>query len=119
MMFDTPRYIIAVVCIGLFLTGCQTVSTVKSNREAREEAQEALSAVAGALSGRSLTDEELKGLEKQIREDEEAQTAIQAITESVGGQAPIVKYCPVTGKRYASHMEICPEHHVSLEIVFP
>jgi len=63
-----------------------------------------------------LNEEELRDLKKQIRTDKEAQTAIQAITESVGGNQT-VKYCPVTGRRYAAHIEICPEHQVKLEIV--
>ena len=93
--------------------------SVQSQEETGEDVQNALSAVAGALSGKTLDEEDLRSLEKQIRTDEDAQTAIRAISESVGGQAPVVKYCPVTGKRYAAHMEFCPEHNVKLEIVVP
>ncbi len=102
--------------IVLFLAGCQTASPVQSRQETGKDVQEALSAVAGALSGRPLSEEELHDLEKQIRTDEEAQTAIQVITESVGG-TPAVKYCPVTGRRYAPHLEVCPEHGVELKEV--
>ncbi len=105
------------VCVVLLISGCRTVSPAQSEGETREEAQEALSAIAGALSGKPLSEEDFRNLEKQIREDEEAQTAIQAITGSIGGGAPIVKYCPITGQRYAPHMEICPEHQVPLKIV--
>ena len=98
------------------LSGCATATKSRSSQESEKEVQEALSAVAGALSGKQLSEEEVRELERQIRTDEEAQTAIQAITESVGGK-PIVKYCPVTGKRYAAHIETCPEHDVQLEIV--
>ncbi len=110
---------LAVLFIVFFFSGCKTLSPAKSDAETRKEAREALSVVAGAISGKTLSDEDLRNLEKQIREDEGAQSAIQAITESVGGKAAVVKYCPVTGKRYAPHMEICPEHHILLEVVNP
>lgn len=107
------------VLLIVFVAGCATSSAVKSERESVEETKEALSAVAGALSGKDLDEEDLRDLEQQIRTDEDAQTAIQAITDSVGGKAPVVKYCPVTGRRYAAHLETCPEHNVKLEIVEP
>ncbi len=105
--------------VVFLISGCATASSVRNENETTEEAQSALSAVAGALSGKTLSEEDLRNLEKQIKEDEEAQTAIQVITESVGGKAHVVKYCPVTGRRYAPHMEQCPEHQVHLEIVDP
>ena len=95
------------------------MSPVQNQEETGKDVKEALSAVAGALSGKLLDEDDLRALEKQIRTDEDAQTAIQAITESVGGKVPVVKYCPITGRRYAAHMEYCPEHNVKLEIVGP
>lgn len=112
---------VAVTFIFIFcsvlLSGCQTMAPVQHKTESREDVQEALSVVAGALSGKKLSEEELRDLVKQIRTDEDAQSAIQAITESVGGQAPVAKYCPVTGRRYAPHLEVCPEHNVELKTV--
>ena len=64
---------------------------VQSQEETGEDVTEALSAVAGALSGKSLSEDDIRNLEKQIRTDEQAQSAIQAITESVGGKTTIVK----------------------------
>ncbi len=101
-----------------FLAGCQTAAPIKTEEETSDDVESALSAVAGALGGKELDQEDLKRLEKQIRTDEDAQSAIQVITESVGGDAQ-VKYCPITGKRYAPHLEMCPEHAVLLEIVSP
>ncbi|MCK5180718.1 MAG: hypothetical protein KAR32_14395 [Candidatus Omnitrophica bacterium] len=117
MMFTIKG--LTVFIIMILLSGCRTAPSVQGEGETGQDVQEALSAVAGALSGKKLSEEDLKNLEKQIRTDEEAQTAIQAITGSVGGQAPVVKYCPITGERYAAHMEYCPEHNVKLEIVEP
>lgn len=107
--------------IVLLLSGCKTVSPVhvQSQEESDKEVKEALTAVAGAISGRPLDEKELQELEKQIRTDEKAQTAVQAITDSMGGKTPVVKYCPIDGRRYAPHMEYCPIHNVKLEVVEP
>jgi hypothetical protein len=101
--------------IILSLSGCHTTSPIQGRKETREDVKDALSAVAGALGGKPLDEKALRNLEKQVRTDEDAQTAIRAITESVGGKTPAVKYCPVTGRRYAPHLEICPEHGVELK----
>ena len=108
-----------IVSFVLFLFGCQTTSQVQGSKENTEDVGEVLSAIAGALSGKTLSEEEIRNLEEQIRTDEEAQSAIQSIADSVGGKVPSVKYCPVTGRRYASHLKICPEHQVPLEVVSP
>jgi len=112
------RYLL-IASLSVFLFGCQTTSKGRNSIENTENIGEVLSAVAGALSGKQLSDEEMRNLEEQIRTDKEAQSAIEVITNSVGGKAPQVKYCPITGRRYASHIEICPEHQVQLEIVNP
>jgi len=108
-----------VASLTLFLFGCQTASQVQNSKKDTEDVEEILSAVVGALSGKSMSERDLNTLKKQIRSDEEAQSAIQAIADSVGRKATHVKYCPVTGKRYASQLEICPEHQVKLEDVSP
>jgi len=102
------------ICIVVFLfSGCATSESVKANREAHD----VLSSVAEAISGKELSDQELRDLEKQMRTDKETQTAIQVITESISGADTLVKYCPVTGRRYAPHFDECPEHHITLEVV--
>jgi len=108
-----------VASLVIFLFGCQTTSRDQNSKKNTEDVREVLSTVVGALSGRSLSEDELRNLENQIQSDEEAQSAIQAIADSVGGKATHVKYCPVTGRRYASHLEVCPEHQVKLEVVNP
>jgi len=112
------KYLV-VASLALFLFGCQTTSQVQNSKKDTEDIGEILAVVAGALSGKPLSEEELNNLEKQIQTDEEAQSAIQAIADSVGGKATNVKYCPVTGRRYAFHFELCPEHQVKLEVVSP
>jgi uncharacterized membrane protein YebE (DUF533 family) len=112
----TFKYLFFVLLV-LILSGCQTTS--QKQKESSEDSENVLSAVAGALSGKVLSKEEVRNLEKQIRTDKEAQSAIQVIADSVGGKALQVKYCPITGKRYAANIEFCPEHHVKLEIVNP
>jgi hypothetical protein len=105
--------------IATTLSGCQTAAPIKAESETNQDVQEALTAVAGAMRGRKLSEEEKRNLERQIRSDTEAQSAIQAISESVSGKSVKVKYCPITGKRYAPNLEECPEHHVPLETVDP
>jgi len=109
--------LLLLLSVAIVHSGCRTVAPVQGSKESSVEAQEALTAVAGALSGRPLSEEELRGLEQQIRTDEEAQTAVQAITGSIEGKARQVKYCPVTGRRFAVHLEMCPEHQIPLETV--
>jgi hypothetical protein len=76
-----------------------------------------MTAVAGALGGKQLTEEELRELERQLKTDAEARSAVEVITGSVGGQLPSVKYCPVCARRYAPNLELCPEHQAQLETV--
>ncbi len=52
-----------------------------------------------------------------VRSDEEARSAVEAIREAVSTTASVVKYCPVTGKRYSPRLETCPVHGVTLENV--
>jgi len=99
------------------LVGCQTIPKAQNSQESTEDVQEAFAAVAGALSGKKLSEDELRNLKKQIQTDEDAQTAVQAIAESVGAISPTVKFCPVTGRRYAAYLEICPDHQVKLKVV--
>ena len=117
----TPRPLkyLLVASLMLCLLGCQTTSQGKNSKEDTKNVEKILSAIVGALSGKPLTEEELHSLKKQIQTDEEVQSAVQAIADSVGGKATQVKYCPVTGRRYASYFEICPEHQVKLEVVSP
>ena len=80
------------------------------------ETRQGISAVAGGLSGRPLTDEEARRLEAQIRKDPQAQEAVAKIAASMS-EAPKAKYCPVGGEHYAPNVEICPVHHVKLKTV--
>lgn len=100
-------------------SGCQTTLPDQNRTGTKEDVRGALATVAGALGGKPLDEEGLRDLEKQIRADEGARTAVRAISESVGGKKPAVKYCPVTGRRYAPTLEICPEHGVKLKTVDP
>lgn len=110
--------ILVVYFASAFFSGCQTTaSPIQAQKESRQEVQDAMTAVAGALSGKQLTKEELRNLEKQLKTDTEARSAVEVITGSVGGKSPSVKYCPVCGKRYAPHLDLCPDHHVKLKTV--
>ncbi len=101
----------------IFLTGCQTMAQPKAENESRRDVKEALGTIAEAISGKQLNEKELKDLSKDLRTNKEAQSAIQSITNSMNKKAVIVKYCPITGKRYAPRVIMCPEHHVKLKIL--
>ena len=78
-----------------------------------------MGSIAEAIGGQPLTEEELKSLQKQIREEPQTQSAVQNISDAMSGKAVAVKYCPVTGKRYAADITVCPVHNVALKLVEP
>lgn len=106
------RLPIVVACVVL-LTGCQTVRKVERQREYLEETEVAVGAIAEAVTGQELSEEEKERLQQQIRNDPEARSAVQAIADS--HTKPLrMKYSPATGKRYAGHLEVDPETGVKL-----
>lgn len=89
-----------IICI--FIAGCASAQQKKEERAA-------LKSVAEAVSGQEMTDQDVRRLERQIKNDPEAQSAVKAITDSVQGSGKVVaKYSPVTGKRYSPHLEYEP-----------
>jgi hypothetical protein len=103
----------------MFLAGCATASPHSQtvSGESREEVVSAMSHVVGAVSGQEMTEKDLRKLNAQIQKDPQAKSAVQAITNSMGGQGQAVKYCPIDGERYSSKFEMCPIHKVLLKIV--
>ena len=100
----------------ILMTGCQTVHFSKTDQIKNEdEGREALRSVAGAVRGKPLTDEEVKDLSKQLKNDPQARSAVESITGSISEKQHAVKYCPVDGKRFASYLKECPQHHVPLK----
>jgi hypothetical protein len=92
--------------------GCQTTKSKSSEADI-----ESLKSVTESLSGTPLSDESFQELKKQIKNDPEAQTAVESITGAVGGKQAAVKYCPLTGRRYAAKLSACPIHNIELEFV--
>ena len=58
----------AILILGILLSGCSTTAPGGGPDESREDVQETLSAVAGAISGKSLDEEDLKDLENALNE---------------------------------------------------
>ena len=79
-----------------------------------EEMDTALEAVAEAMAGKELSQEDIKNLRKEIQTNPEARDAVKKITDSLQEPAA-VKYCPVDGQRYAPHLKLCPAHKVELK----
>ena len=105
----------------VFLLGCSAtrkqIDGGGSQEETRKEVEAALKSVAEAISGNDLSEEDLKVLSKQLREDEDAQSAVEAITDAMSNAVRKVKYCPVDGKRYSPNLETCPDHGMPLKWV--
>jgi len=107
----------------LFLVfgGCTTAAPEKlllNHPPARESAQETVSAVgsiAGAISGRELTEQDLRKVSRQIQNDREAKQAVERITRALSSPGVGVKYCPVDGRRYDARFFRCPDHDVLLK----
>ncbi len=102
----------------LFCAGCQAVKTKDLTvLETPLEQKESMKSVIGAITGKPVSDEDLKKLRKQIYKDPQAQSAIKSITNSLSGKSVIIKYCPIDGVRYSQAFKQCPKHNVDLEIL--
>lgn len=102
------------ILIGLCVYGCQSA---RPDRPSQKEMDEAIKAAAQAVSGKELNEKELKDLKNQLKTDKEAQSAVQSISESLDPSRAKVKYSPLTGKRYAPHLEYEPGTGVKLEVL--
>jgi len=51
---------------------------------------------------------------KQLRQDENARSAVETIAESLDSNKVMIKYSPATGKRYSADQEYDPETGVKL-----
>lgn len=77
--------------------------------ESLEDVSSALTAVTGSVSSRHLSEEELYQAARRMRDDPEAQTAVEAVSSAFDRKDVRVKYSPVTGKRYSADLELDPE----------
>lgn len=114
---------ILVCSILLFIVGCSSVAQDYqgaavgscSQAETQKDRESALKTVAGAITGREMSDKDVRGLQQQLRQDKEAQAAIEAITQTVSGRQGITKYCPIDGERFSAGLKACPVHGATLE----
>ena len=94
------------------------MQTRSSQDESQKEMKSSLEAIAKSIAGKDLSAEELRKLEKQMRTDKDAQSAVKSITNDLGGtEKKIIKYCPVDGQRFSARVPMCPEHNVALKII--
>ena len=105
--------------LGLML-GCATSRDPSLLKTAQDqEAVSALSGIAESYTGKKLTDEQLNDLAHDLKNDEDAQSAVGAITGSLEGNNANIKYSPATGKRYSGDLDIDPETGVKLLLLEP
>lgn len=100
-----------------FLSSCAPMSG-PSRQESPVDDASAMLQVGAALSGKELTEEQLRKLHLQMK-DKEAQSAVESITQSLSNQSLSIKYCPSTGKRYSAHLETAPDCDQPLEWLEP
>ncbi len=110
------------IVVLVFFVGCATSSSdkVKIVRpqavgESPQDVMSAVEQVLGSVSGKPIDQKGLKDLSKELRENPEAQSAVEVIKDSVSGQGKAVKYCPIDGQRYSPKFDSCPIHHVLLK----
>ena len=85
--------------------------------ETPQDVATAIESVAGALSGKALSEENLRKLSRELKSDKEARKAVEAVTDALSGEKVSVMFCPVDGKRYSPQIQYCPQHSVKLEKV--
>jgi len=85
-----------------------------SDTESTHDAVSALTAVTGAVSGQPMTGEALSQAAGALKDNPQAQSAVEAVTRSFDTKDIKLKYSPATGKRYSADMEIDPETGVKL-----
>jgi len=112
-------FIVGVSSLSCFSLNCTTASQktekAKGSAESPQEVTEALQSVAGAISGQPMDEKKMRDLAVEMKTNPEAQSAVNAVTQSLTGQNIDVKYCPVDGKRFSGTLERCPEHDVLLK----
>ncbi len=112
----TGCFILAGCATTVLRDGAQPGTEGSLRRESAAETVSALKSVTQAVSGRELSDQDLRELNRQLQQDPETESAVRVITETMqGGQK--LKYCPVCGKRYHPKFEVCPVHQVPLKEV--
>ncbi len=95
--------------MAFFLWGCQTASVLAPKSNKKEE-KESLISVAESLSGKTISEQQLK----TIYQDPQSRSAVDSVKQSFDTKKRM-KYSPRTGRRYAPSMERCPDTGVKLE----
>ena len=110
----------AEIWIVLFLAssfvGCQSATQSATGSGVSRREMDALKSAAKALSGRDVTDDDIYRLADQLKNNSEERSAVESVTNALT-QRSIIYYCPVDGKRFASSVKECPQHHVKLKLL--
>lgn len=115
------NYFLFMLCL-LMLAGCATAANKKNlpsgtSAETPQEVSTALQSVAGAVTGQKVDKKRLEDLAQEMQQDKATESAVQSVTEALGGAKRVIKYCPIDGKRFSGKVEVCPEHNVLLKNV--
>ncbi|MBF0484736.1 MAG: hypothetical protein HQL25_08550 [Candidatus Omnitrophica bacterium] len=104
------------ILLVVFICGCSVAGKPTTNATNSKDAEQTLTSVTSALAGKPVSEQDLRKLEKDLRNDPEARSAVNEVANSFNGEVK-VKYCPVDGKRFAPNIIECPIHHVPLKWV--
>jgi len=95
----------------------QKASQAQPKKDSSEETMAALQTIAGSMTGEELTEEDLHRLGQDIKNDEDAKSAVQGMTDLIKGEKSSIKYCPEDGKRYSAHLKYCPGTTILLKVL--
>jgi hypothetical protein len=95
----------------ILISGCGTTGQKAPSPEDKAAMQE----VVGSVTGQKTSEADLHKLGQQIRNDKDAQSAVESITGAMNDSASQIKYCPVDGERYSAQFSVCPKHNVPLK----
>jgi len=114
-MTTMNKFITLIISIIILTTGCRT--TTPQTKINNKDIDQVIESIGGSLSGKELSEDDIKRIKKQLRNDPEAQSAVQAVSEGLDKNRIRIKFCPLTGKRYGPNFKLCPEHNVDLQWV--
>ncbi len=108
-------FLAAMVCFN----GCLAHQQIRpqgvlKQREDLPQQRKDLESVASAMSGHEVNQQDLKKVVQDLKNDKDSRSAVESVSNSLGGQGLDVKYCPVNGKRFSARLKLCPQHNVPL-----
>ncbi len=117
-------FLVVNILLLFSLAGCASSSSTNGRvirpqapAESTQEVVTAIEQVLGSVSGKPVSQKDLEKLDKEIRSDPQAKSAVKAMQDSISGKGSVIRFCPVDGQRYSYKFAICPIHKVPLQLL--